>query len=418
MEIREVPQGQTIVASGQKMDVLYMVTKGTVSVAYPGGKYLLNSGDVIGLCEFKCGESIMEYKAEDAVSVIAYPLEGAKLPETVSGNAEALKYFIISHFRQIYEVFRQYKRLWTECNNLYDYLTNSYKNYTAICAKYSLSPGELAGFGELSRISLSEDIPFWMIGYYLTLKKALSVWEFDKDSIDFAHGFLLRASEDMCAAVELCNQMQAYKKNVCSFFMNESGMDYLELLTVLYGKVAGKDGIEAETAEVVRKRMIDVTKLMENQGLAEASFYKSRKNTFEKKVETVRQMSAGTEGDGQAQVQPLEDLTGSLQKILAYAKCDSHIGTSFTKHIQKYKQIANKNGTEEDVRTLRHKITKEFYQIYAAAFKNSLQDQEIPTVVKMLFNFGYVDEELAGEKNAAYLCSIANNLPTSPERGV
>ncbi len=418
MEIREVPQGQTIVASGQKMDVLYMVTKGTVSVAYPGGKYLLNSGDVIGLCEFKCGESIMEYKAEDAVSVIAYPLEGAKLPETVSGNAEALKYFIISHFRQIYEVFRQYKRLWTECNNLYDYLTNSYKNYTAICAKYSLSPGELAGFGELSRISLSEDIPFWMIGYYLTLKKVLSVWEFDKDSIDFAHGFLLRASEDMCAAVELCNQMQAYKKNVCSFFMNESGMDYLELLTVLYGKVAGKDGIEAETAEVVRKRMIDVTKLMENQGLAEASFYKSRKNTFEKKVETVRQMSAGTEGDGQAQVQPLEDLTGSLQKILAYAKCDSHIGTSFTKHIQKYKQIANKNGTEEDVRTLRHKITKEFYQIYAAAFKNSLQDQEIPTVVKMLFNFGYVDEELAGEKNAAYLCSIANNLPTSPERGV
>ena len=418
MEIREVPQGQTIVASGQKMDVLYMVTKGTVSVAYPGGKYLLNSGDVIGLCEFKCGESIMEYKAEDAVSVIAYPLEGAKLPETVSGNAEALKYFIISHFKQIYEVFRQYKRLWTECNNLYDYLTNSYKNYTAICAKYSLSPGELAGFGELSRISLSEDIPFWMIGYYVTLKKALSVWEFDKDSIDFAHGFLLRASEDMCAAVELCNQMQAYKKNVCSFFMNESGMDYLELLTVLYGKVAGKDGIEAETAEVVRKRMIDVTKLMENQGLAEASFYKSRKNTFEKKVETVRQMSAGTEGDGQAQVQPLEDLTGSLQKILAYAKCDSHIGTSFTKHIQKYKQIANKNGTEEDVRTLRHKITKEFYQIYAAAFKNSLQDQEIPTVVKMLFNFGYVDEELAGEKNAAYLCSIANNLPTSPERGV
>ena len=418
MEIREVPQGQTIVASGQKMDVLYMITKGTVSAVYPGGRYLLTSGDVIGLCEFKCGEAIMEYRAEDAVSVIAYPMEGVKLPEAVTGNAEALKYFIISHFRQIYEMFRQYKRLWTECNNLYDYLNNSYKNYTAMCAKYSLSPGELAGFGELSRISLSEDIPFWMIGYYVTLKKALNVWEFDKDSIDFAHGFLLRASEDMCAVVKLCSQMQAYKKNVCSFFMNESGMDYLELLTVLYGKVAGKDGIDAETAEVVRKRMVDVTKLMENQGLAEASFYRARKNTFEKKMDAVKKMSAGTEGGGQEQVQPVEDLTGSLQKILAYAKCDGHTGTSFTKHIQKYKQIANKNGTEEDVRTLRHKITKEFYQVYAAAFKNSLQDQEIPTVVKMLFNFGYVDEELAGEKNAAYLCSIVNNLPTAPERGV
>lgn len=418
MEIKEVPQGQTIVASGQKMDVLYLITKGTVSAVYPGGKYLLNSGDVIGLCEYKCGETIMEYRAEDAVSLIAYPLEGVKLPEAVTGNAEALKYFIVSHFRQIYEMFRQYKRLWTECNNLYDYLNNSYKEYSAMCVKYNLSQGELPGYGELSRLSLSEDIPFWMIGYYVTLKKALNVWEFDKDSIDFAHGFLLRTSEDMCTVVKLCSQMQAYKKKVCSFFMNEGGIDFLELLTVLYGKVTGKDGIEAESTAAVRKKMDDVTKLMENQGLAEASFYKTRKNIFEKKVAAVKQMSADTEDGGQAQPQPLEDLTGSLQKIIAYAKCDSHTGTSFTKHIQKYKQIANKNGTEEDVRTLRHKITKEFYEIYTAAFKNSLQDQEVPTVVKMLFNFGYVDEELAGEKNAAYLCSIVNNLPTSPERGV
>lgn len=418
MEMKEVLQGQTIVASGQKLDTLYLITKGTVSALYPGGKYLLNSGDVIGLCEYKCGETIMEYRAEETASVIAYPLEGMKLPEIVTGNAEALKYFIISHFRQIYEMFRQYKRLGTECNNLYDYLSNSYKEYTAMCIKYSLTPGELSGYGEFSRLSLSEDIPFWMIGYYVTLKKALNVWEFDKDSVDFAHGFLLRASEDMCAVVKLCSQMQAYKKKVCAFFVNESGMDFLELLTVLYGKVAGKDGIEADSTAAVRKKMDDVIKLMENQGIGEASFYKTRKNIFEKKTESVKQLSAPTEEDGQTQTAAMEDLTGSLQKILAYAKCEGHTASSFTKHIQKYKAAANKNGTEEDIRTLRHKITKEFYQVYTSAFKNSLEDQEVPTVVKMLLNFGYVDEELAGEKNAAYLCRIVNHLPTSPERGV
>ncbi len=112
MEIKEVTQGQIIVESGQKIDALYLVTKGTVSASYKGGKYLLNSGDVIGLCEYRRGEAIMEYKAEEAASIIAYPLDGIKLPESVINNAEALKYFIISHFRQIYEMFRQYKRLW------------------------------------------------------------------------------------------------------------------------------------------------------------------------------------------------------------------------------------------------------------------------------------------------------------------
>lgn len=418
MEIKEVTQGQIIVESGQKIDALYLVTKGTVSASYKGGKYLLNSGDVIGLCEYRRGEAIMEYKAEEAASIIAYPLDGIKLPESVINNAEALKYFIISHFRQIYEMFRQYKRFWSECNNLFDYLTNSYKEYAGACAKYSLTPGELPGFGELSKISLSEDIPFWMIGYYVTLKKALNVWEFDKDSIDFAHGFLLRASEDMCTVVGLCSQMQAYKKNICSFFVNEKGMDFLELLTVLYGKVAGKDGLEADSTAAVRKKMDDVTKLLENLGFGEISYYKSRRSNLEKKLEAMKQMSAAGEEGGQVQVSDMEDLTGSLHKILAYAKCDGTLESSFIKHVQEYKQMPNKNGTEEDVRTLRHKLTKEFYQVYTAAFKNSLQDQDVPTVVKMLFNFGYVDKELAGEKNAAYLCSIINQLPTAPERGV
>ena len=37
-------------------------------------------------------------------------------------------------------------------------------------------------------------------------------------------------------------------------------------------------------------------------------------------------------------------------------------------------------------------ITKLFYQIYTAAFMKSLNDPNVPKIVKMFFNFGYVDE--------------------------
>ena len=48
----------------------------------------------------------------------------------------------------------------------------------------------------------------------------------------------------------------------------------------------------------------------------------------------------------------------------------------------------------------------------------SLHDDKIPKVVRMFFNFGYVDEQLAGPKNASYLSSIIDYLPTDPEKGL
>ena len=88
------------------------------------------------------------------------------------------------------------------------------------------------------------------------------------------------------------------------------------------------------------------------------------------------------------------------------------------RNIEKYKNTINKNGTEDKERELRRQITKEFYQVYTAAFMKSIHDKEIPKVVKMLFHFGYVDEELAGMQNAVYLYQIADQLPTSPKEGV
>jgi hypothetical protein len=48
----------------------------------------------------------------------------------------------------------------------------------------------------------------------------------------------------------------------------------------------------------------------------------------------------------------------------------------------------------------------------------SLEDKNVPRVVKMFLHFGYVDEELAGISNATYLYNIVDHLPTDPNRGV
>ena len=55
MAIREFAQGEIIYEAGQKLDALYMIMRGTASAFYAGGRHMLKTGDVIGLCEVNDG---------------------------------------------------------------------------------------------------------------------------------------------------------------------------------------------------------------------------------------------------------------------------------------------------------------------------------------------------------------------------
>lgn len=113
-----------------------------------------------------------------------------------------------------------------------------------------------------------------------------------------------------------------------------------------------------------------------------------------------------------------EELTGSLDKILKYAECDKALETDFRAGIEAYKKLADRNSSEEPAAAIRRKLTGLFYKVYEAVFQNSIKIQNIPVVIYMFLNFGYVDEELAGMENALYLYKLVQNLPTDPERGV
>lgn len=420
MTTKEIPQGQVIFEGGQKLDALYLIARGTVSVSHPGGRHVLHSGDVIGLCELDCDETYMEYTVEEKVSAIVYPYKNGTLSQLFEMNSDTMRYFRSSAFRQLNAVMGQYKLLKVESISLYEYVLSCYEDYVKMCEGYHTSPGQPAGFEELGDLSMEEDVPSWLSGYYSTLEQMLAIWDSNKTDNDFVCGFLTRASQDTHNLVLLCSQMQEYKKDICKLLMNENGLDLLELLMALYGKAASKDGLEDSRVMTLRRNVNDILMQLENQGLGEDELYLKRKALVEKQFQEIqnRCTQAQPEAGEQADALLSEELSDSLDKILSYAECDQKLEASFRKNIEKYKQTVNKNGTEDDIRVLRQHITKEFYQVYIAAFMKSLKEVQIPTVVKMLFNFGYVDEELAGIKNALYMYQLTDQLPTSPEEGV
>ena len=333
-------------------------------------------------------------------------------------SSDAVRYFVTSLFRQLSEALGQYKLLRIESGSLYNYVRSSYEDYHSLCEKHHISPGELSDYDELSELSMEDDIPAWINGYYSTLEQMMTVWDQNKTDHDFICGFLLRASDDIHNIVALCNEMEDYKKEICQFLMNENGLDLLELFTSLYGKLVLKDGLEADGAMALRMNMNDIVMQLETQGYEKMDFCQGRKQAFEKKIEDIEKLSAKVQSEEQPAPELVEELSGSLEKILAYADCDKELEASFRGHIQKYRKTINKNGTEDTIRVLRQQITSEFYQVYIAAFQNSVKDGMVPTLLKMFFQFGYVDEELAGTQNAAYLYRMADRLPTAPDQRV
>lgn len=418
MAIREFAQGEIIYEAGQKLDALYMIMHGTASASYAGGRHMLKTGDVIGLCEVNDGSAHMEYRAEEKLSVHVYPYKSEDLSSFFGVGNDSVKYFKASFFRQFNMILGQYQYLKNECRGLYEYLTGSYQDYLGLCERYSVSPGQPANYEELTRLTVEEDVPVWISGYYSTLEQMMTAWDYNTTDQDFICGFFLRASRDIHSIIYTCKEMLHYRKDICGYLMNENGLDLLELMMGLYGRMVRVTGTEEDDAVRLLRSINDIIGQLEQREYSEYEFFRARKKEISMKMQVFEKQYAQIETAKEQEQNLIVELSGSLEKILVYADCEAEFTDAFRKHVQEYKNTNNKNGTEDKIRQLRQQITGEFNRLYEAAFLKSMKETVVPTVVKMFFCFGYVDEELAGMENAAYLYRIVDNLPTAPDRGV
>lgn len=417
MAIREVDQGKMIYVPGQKMEHLYLILKGFVEVKFAGGSYTLHTGDVIGLCGMDEGEIFLEYKAAAKCSLVEYVYDCKNTSAVFGGNTDTVRYFISSFFRQINVMLGQQKHLKDECTGLYEYLEGCNREYCSICEEYQFAQEE-AVFHDVDVFASQKKIPGWLRGYYATLEQMMSIWDHNKTDMDFVCGFLCRAAKDMRDVTDLCKEMLDYKREICRALLCEDGPDMFGKYTSAYYRLMKRQKPEREAAGTLKAGIKDMLMQLESQGYGEMEFFQQRKLEFERLVESCESRPAENEQDEEKIRRQLSELSGSLDKILAYADCSKEVDFAFRQNILKYKKLANRSATDEPVRVLRHELTQGFYKIYIGALQQSVRQEEIPTLLKMFFNFGYVDEELAGQQNALYLYQIAEHLPTDPKNGV
>ena len=413
MAVKEFPAGTLLVQSEQAINALHVIAKGTVRATYPGGEFYLSKGDVIGVCELFFDSHFITYRAEESSSIASYPFSTAQLSGIIRANPDMAQRIVTSMFKQLQEILDQYELACFDCNNFYHYLMDSYKGYLAFCTKHNISARTLPGMETLSELVLEEDVAGWIGGYYSQLRKLITGTPVKEQDSDFLQGLLLKASQDVYGVISVCRVLYDYKSEIINLLMSENRLDFFDL----YASLLYRIGAHADDSTTLIATISTMMIQLESQASIDKDMYKERVAEYREHLNSLDQY---TESPADEETKPdnVQDVVDSMNTILTYSKVDEETATAFRNAINQYSKLTDKNGSDDTSRKLRLTITKLFYQIYEKAFVRSLHDIEIPKVLKMFFNFGYVDEHLAGMENAAYLYSIVDRIPSDPSRKV
>ena len=413
MAVKEFPAGTVLVQSGQQITALHVIAKGTVRATYPGGEFFLSKGDFIGVCELFFGSYFITYRAQEAVSIASYAYSAAQLPTILRSSVEMANRIVTSMFRQFQAILDQYELTLFDCNNLYDYLMSSYKEYLSFCTKHNFSAKTLPKLETLTKPALEEDVPGWARGYYSQLRTFVLGKSVKEQNPDFLRGLILRASQDAYQTASICRVLYDYKSDMAHLLMNENRLDFFDL----YSDLLYRTGFQAEESTSLTDAISTMMTQLESQPSIDKEMYKQRVAEYKERLDKPNQYMEN-QSEGGDRTRDVSEIHDSMNTILSYAEVDEETANAFRNTVHQYSRMTDKNNSDDTSRKLRLTITKLFYQVYEKAFVRSLHDSEVPKLIQMFFNFGYVDERLAGMDNASYLYSIVDRIPSDPSGNV
>ena len=415
MAQKTIAAGKTIVQRGQAGGEIYIITQGNVTAHCDGDELYLKKGDVIGILELANGYYSYDYVAETDVTAFTYPCKDhMELLHLIKSNSDMAGFIVTSTIRTVCHIADSYIMAKYNADNLYRFLIESYKQYKSLCMKCAISAKELPTLRELAPLKTEDDIAPWVSPYYESAKAFSNelIRKVFIDNPEYLAGYLYKASEDACAIIGLHQELGEFQSSISTILLNENHLDILDLYTSLLPRLHNNPAESMSLNAIINKLLIQ----MEGRPSLDEALYKRRVEEYRKLLQDSEEKSNAPSAT-KTEV-PTADLDNSLDHILAYANLKKETADEFRQLIAKYKDIIDKTALNDSLNALRRKLTSLFYEVYIAAFQKSLHDSNIPTVVKMLFLFGYVDETIAGPENAAMLYQLAKEYKGDAEHGI
>ena len=411
----QIRSGNNILEEGAPVTTLCLIMEGTVSLDLPTGNVRLGPGDAIGLLDLTAQTHSYTYTALTDVVVEFYPFSGVEtFCRTIVGTPALTKVFcnaalmLISHIRDAYDAVRY------ECDSLYSALMEYYIDYTRLCKQYALTPKLLPGLDDVHPLVIENDVDGYIGRYYKDMNRIFldpslaGIY----NKVGFLEGFLIRACEDMHLIMNVCGEMSDYLSQFSRLLINEDRLDFLDLFSSILAIVSRKKGDTIAIKSAIGKLFLQADKASS----IDHALFSQRQSEFQELIRTLEQEVSLVDAEKQKNALTIQKLAGSLSQIIDYAQVDDTFRADFIRQIADYKAEPDKAGNSDALQQLRTRLNKSFLHLYTEAFFRSMEDTQLPPVMKMFFYFGYVDEQLCGVDNTPqiFLKSIFLSKPAEP----
>lgn len=410
-------KNQTIVHSGTAFTGFHIITSGSVAAIYDSSEtaksFVLKKGDIVGIFDFGFKEYSFTYKALEDTTTIAYSLtDFSQLKPLLEEHHDLCHFLVLSMVHSTSKVINYYHSLASQQEKIFHYIGAAFSNYQKLCTLLNLPLKSLANKDLLTAYVPGQEEPaFWLEAYYHSLKTPVLEHNPLFSNADFVMGSLARSVSDIHKILYSCEDISNYLRDISQLLMNETSLDLFDLYTDLLfrAKNAQKD------TSALEDRIQKMITILNGHSFIDKNLISHRIQDYERELKRDHSYNADLE---ETLPQVEKKLCHSLDTILDYADTMNVTRGEFVKYIELYKKLPDKNSVDKAADTIRRQLTRLFNIIYTEVFQIALNDPTPPTVIKMFLNFGYVDLELAGLSNAAYLYTIAQNYQGDPENGI
>ena len=409
MQTKVFKKGDIIHKSGDIAESLLLVVKGSVQINIGNVNVELKKGSILGLLESAGAPYSYDYTALEDTICTVYPFTRfSDVDKIVEDSFSTCDVLITAFASTMVSLATKYRRMRKECDNVFNTIKSSYQKYKEICSTYNFEIQSFPFLETTSEFVPSKEMPDWVSDFYDQLEimpKEFKIGYFSAHT-SLVTATLWEAASHASLYLSLCDQLNSYANESLAAYFDTSSGDIIDLYVNLYTKAKSSD------APLYIYSDIDNAVNLFFNGLAGVSFVSDAKllekrDYYDSITEDNQEITEAISDSG------LDEITGSLDKILAYASMDEAEEERFKELVSEYKMLRDKNSLDDDVRKLRSDLAKYFFDIYEAAIVSAFESTNVPTILKMFFYFGYMDEDLVGKENALKLYKLVETLEKS-----
>ena len=417
MEIKSVKKGDLLAKCNGSLENIWYIADGTVKASASGEKLsiTLKKGDFIGLCDFDTGVHTFDYVAETNCQVMNFStreyLVESDFVASKPDNCRGIVWSMNHYARNVYSILDS---LCTRNQMLCKLIRELYVSYIEYSQLLHSEVRDIADLEEIIEPVILGGTQKSMMNMHTGIATFLADKEKAYELVEnkFIPGYMLHCASDFHEAVSSFEYIASTVNDCEALLIDSSGDDLLNRYEELSYKITAEHPLSSE----IKNKIEQIYSVMEENY---PELIEERKNIFENKSARVANHTASKDADSSEETVSVSSLLiGSMETIFKFASYPDEYAQVIREAVKEFKTFSDPFSTEQNVMKVRRTLEDNFYHLYLAVMEATLETGEIPPIISMFLNFGYLDEDLAGIDNACTIYHIAQTYQGKPSEHI